>query len=95
MPPTKQSSREPSKASLREMPEIDFSKARVLGRGLHAAKARRSFASVLIERKLFDKFGSEEAIVAALRSFVEAVEAMRGARPKAKRAGAGSTKPAV
>jgi hypothetical protein len=40
---------EPSKRSLREIPEVDFSKAKRLPRGKYAAKARRSFAVALVE----------------------------------------------
>ena len=36
---------EPSRASLREIPEIDLAKVKFLGRGRHVEKARRSFAT--------------------------------------------------
>jgi hypothetical protein len=75
---------EPSKSSLREIPEVDFATARRLPRGKYAEKARRSFAIAIVEPALFARFGSSEAINAALRALVEAADTMK--RPaKAKR----------
>jgi transposase len=42
---------EPSKRSLRDIPELDFTTLRRLPRGRYAAKARRSFAVALVEAK--------------------------------------------
>ena len=61
---------EPSKRSLREIPEVDFGTARQLPRGKYAAKARRSFEVALVEPELFAHFGSSEAINAAPRALV-------------------------
>jgi hypothetical protein len=80
---------EPSKRSLREIPEIDFSKAKRLPRGKYAAKARRSFAVAIVEPELFARFGSSDAVNAALRALVEVAEAVKHPA-KAKRSSSGS-----
>lgn len=67
----------PSKRSLREIPEVDFSKAKRLPRGKYAAKARRSFAIAIVEPELFARFGSSDAVNAALRAVIEAAEAVK------------------
>jgi hypothetical protein len=77
-------STEPSKRSLREIPEVDFTRVKRLPRGRYVEKARRSFAVVIVERALFARFGSSEAINAALRALVEAADTVE--RPaKSKR----------
>ena len=43
---------DPTKRSLREIPEVDFSKAKRLPRGKYAEKARRSFAVAIVEPEL-------------------------------------------
>ena len=68
---------EPTKRSLREIPEVDFGAARRLPRGKYAAKARRSFEVALVEPELFAHFGSSEAINAALRALVDVAAAMK------------------
>jgi hypothetical protein len=75
---------EPSRASLREMPEIDFAKVRTLARGKYAEKARRSFAVALIDPAVFAHFGSSEAVNAALRALIDASKTVR-AVPRAAR----------
>lgn len=70
-------SEEPTKRSLREIPEVDFSAARQHPRGKYPAKARRSFEVALVEPELFSHFGSSEAINAALRALVDAAGAMK------------------
>ena len=85
---------EPTKRSLREIPEVDFSKAKRLPRGKYAAKARRSFAVAIVEPDLFARFGSSEAVNAALRAVVEAADAVK--RPaKTKRSSGGSKRSAA
>jgi hypothetical protein len=74
---------EPSKRSLRDIPEVDFATAIRMGRGKYAEKARRSFAVALVEPAVFARFGSSEAINAALRALVEASENVR--RPEKAR----------
>jgi hypothetical protein len=68
---------EPTKRSLREIPEVDFSKAKRLPRGKYAEKARRSFAVAIVEPELFARFGSSDAVNAALRAVVEAADAVK------------------
>jgi hypothetical protein len=68
---------EPTKRSLREIPEVDFSTAKRLPRGKYAEKARRSFAVAIVEQKLFARFGSSDAVNAALRAIVEAADAVK------------------
>jgi hypothetical protein len=80
---------EATKRSLREIPEVDFSKAKRLPRGKYAAKARRSFAVAIVEPDLFARFGSSEAVNAALRAVVEVADADRSPAP-AKRRSRGS-----
>ena len=83
---------EPSKASLREIPELDFATMRRLPRGKYAEKARRSFEIALVEPEVFAHFGSSEAINVALKALVDAAGAMkpvrkgpRPSRPRRKR----------
>jgi hypothetical protein len=80
---------EPTKRSLREIPEVDFATARRLPRGKYAARARRSFEVALVEPELFAHFGSSEAINVALKALVDAAGAMKrpaSARPRRRRA---------
>ena len=67
---TPKKSDEPSAESLAEMPEIDLSKNRVLGRGRHVG--RRAGELVRIEPELWPHFGSAEAVNKALRDVVDA-----------------------
>jgi hypothetical protein len=75
-------STEPSKSSLREMPEVDFAKATRLPRGKYAEQARRSFAVAIVEPELFARFGSSAAINAALRALVEAADTVKPSKTK-------------
>jgi uncharacterized DUF497 family protein len=77
---------EPSKRSLREIPEIVFATAKRLRRGKYAEKARRSFAVVIVEPALFARFGSSEAVNAALRAVVEAADNVKRPVKSRKRA---------
>lgn len=72
---------EPSKASLKEMPEIDFSTAKVLGRGLYAKRMRESMRYVPVERELFERLGGTEGILNVLRA-VASVAPSKPARKK-------------
>ncbi len=74
---------EPSKSSLREIPEVDVETMRRLPRGKYASKARRSFAVALVEPEVFAYFGSSEAVNAALKALVDAAGVMKP--PKATR----------
>ena len=80
--------REPSAASLRDIPEVDFAKLRRIGRrGRYAHLATGAMVhAVVVEAELWEHFGSAKAVNAALRAFVEAqrlIEAER--RPSKKR----------
>jgi hypothetical protein len=60
---------EPSKESLEEIPETDFSRAI---RPNRYANLRGAFAhAVFLDRELWDHFGSEEKVIEALRLLVE------------------------
>jgi hypothetical protein len=85
---------EPTKRSLRDIPEVDFSKAKRLPRGKYAEKARRSFAVAIVEPELFARFGSSDAVNAALRAVVEAADAVKYPA-KAKRSSRGSKRRAA
>jgi hypothetical protein len=65
--------RDPSKASLRVMPEVDPARQRFLGRGLHRERARRSFATLLVERDVLERLGGEEGVGEILRTLARAV----------------------
>jgi hypothetical protein len=72
---------EPSKPSVREIPEVDFCEAKRLPRGKYAAKARRSVA--IVEPELFARLRSPDAVNVALRALVEPADAVRfPERPK-------------
>ena len=71
---------EPSKQDLRAIPEIDFGRAKRLPRGKYAEKAHRSFAVAILDAELFARFGSSEAIRAALQAVgakLDLVDALR------------------
>jgi hypothetical protein len=85
---------EPSKRSLREIPDVDFTSAKRLPRGKYVARARRSFAIALVEPSLFARFGSSEAVNAALRLVVEAADAVK-APARTRRSGRRATRPAA
>ena len=62
---------EPSRASLREIPEVDFSKLRRGRRGKYAhLMTGRSVHAVVIDPVVWSHFGSAEAINAALKLLV-------------------------
>jgi hypothetical protein len=71
---------EPSRASLREIPEVDLSSARVLGRGRHVEKARRSFEMLVIDRKVLKVLGGEEAVIDILQALAKSITANRRKR---------------
>jgi len=75
--------REPSRASLREIPEIDLSSARVLGRGRLVEKARRSFDSLIVDKRVLKALGGQDAVIAILEVLAKSVQAGRRRRPAA------------
>jgi hypothetical protein len=73
----------PSKASLREIPEIDFSKAKFLGRGLYAKRMRERMRYVPLDRALFERLGGTAGILAILRAIADVAPARPAKRKKA------------
>lgn len=74
---------EPSKASLAEMPEVDFSRAGKLSRGKYAERAQRSLEVVVLDKKLVAALGGPDCIAAILRALADAVG---DKKPKKRRA---------
>jgi aspartate/methionine/tyrosine aminotransferase len=58
---------------------------RRLARGKYAAKARRSFAVALVDPEIFARFGSSEAVNAALRAVLEAADSIMSPKPVPRR----------
>ncbi len=73
-------SREPSRASLREIPEVDVATARIIGRGKHVARAQRSFETVAIDKSLLKLFGGPVALITLLETIAKAVRVGRKKR---------------
>jgi hypothetical protein len=75
---TDEEATEPSAESLEEIPEMDFS------RGIRPnryANLRGDFKqAVFLDRELWDHFGSEEEVLAALRALVEAARHVKAAQ---------------
>jgi hypothetical protein len=74
------STREPSRASLREMPEVDFSSARVLGRGRHVERARRSFETLVVDKQVLKVLGGQDAVIGILEVLAKSIAAGRRKR---------------
>jgi hypothetical protein len=64
---------EPSKASLAEMPEVDFSRLGKLSRGKYAERARRSLEVVVLDKKLVAALGDADRVAGILRALADAV----------------------
>jgi hypothetical protein len=77
------SDREPSAASLREIPEIDLAGYRPVGRGRHTQKARGSFETLVLDKKLVDALGGVERIAEILHAIASA---MMKRKPRRRRA---------
>jgi hypothetical protein len=75
--------REPSKASLAEMPEVDFSRLGKLSRGKYAARSRRSLEVVVLDKKLVAALGGADKVAGILRALADAVGEKK---PKKRRA---------
>ncbi len=65
---------------MREIPEVDLASARVLGRGRHVEKARRSFETLVIDRKVLEVLGGEEAVIDILQTLAKSITAVRKKR---------------
>lgn len=76
-------SAEPSRASLAEMPEVDFSRLGTLSRGKYAERARRSLEVVVLDKKLVVALGGADRVAGILRALAEA---LGDKRPKKRRA---------
>jgi hypothetical protein len=77
-------SRDPSEASLREIPEVSLETHRVLGRGRHVALAERSFEALCIDKKVAKTLGGPDAIRRILETLAESIE--RSRKKKKRRA---------
>ena len=65
------------------MPEIDFSTARVLGRGRHVERAQRSLEVLVLDKKLVASLGGPEKVAGILRALADAIDTKK---PKKRRA---------
>ncbi len=74
---------EPSKASLAEMPEVDFSRAGKLSRGRYADRARRSLEVIVIDKKVVAALGGAERVAGILRALADAISEKK---PRKRRA---------
>jgi hypothetical protein len=74
---------EPSKASLAEMPEVDFSRLGKLSRGRYAERARRSLEVLVLDKKLVAALGGPDRVAGILRAVADAVG---DKKPKKRRA---------
>jgi hypothetical protein len=70
---TTKKSDEPSKASLAETPEVDFSRLGKLSRGKYAERARRSLEVVVLDKKLVATLGGPDRVAGILRAVADAV----------------------
>jgi hypothetical protein len=67
-------SQEPSAASLREIPEIDFSKHKRLERGRYAERARQSLEIFALDKQLVATLGGPDAVREILESLVSGLQ---------------------
>ena len=74
---------EPSKASLAEMPEVDFSRVGKLSRGKYAERARRSLEVVVLDKKVVAALGGADRVAGILRALADAIGEKK---PKKRRA---------
>jgi hypothetical protein len=74
---------EPSKASLAEMPEVDFSRLGKLSRGKYVERARRSLEVIVVDKKLVKALGGPDRVAGILHAIAEALSAKK---PRKRRA---------
>jgi hypothetical protein len=55
------------------MPEVDFSSRRLLGRGRHVNKARQSFETFLVDKKILKALGGQDAVVGILEALAKSL----------------------
>lgn len=79
--------REPTAASLREIPEVDVRRLRrIPGRGRYAHLATGQMVhAVVVDTDLWEHFGSAKSVNAALRAFVEAQRLINAERRGARK----------
>lgn len=74
---------EPSRASLAEMPEVDFTRLGKLSRGKYAERARRSLEVVVLDKKIVAALGGADRVAGILRALADAIGEKK---PKKRRA---------
>jgi hypothetical protein len=74
---------EPSKASLAEMPEVNFSRLGKLSRGKYVERARRSLEVIVVDKKLVKALGGPDRVAGVLHALAEALGEKK---PKKRRA---------
>jgi hypothetical protein len=74
---------EPSKASLAEMPEVDFTRLGKLSRGKYVERARRSLEVIVVDKKLVKALGGPDRVAGILHALAEALGEKK---PKKRRA---------
>jgi hypothetical protein len=74
---------EPSKSSLAEMPEIDFSRVGKPSRGKYAERARRSLEVLVLDKKVVTALGGPDRVAGILRALAAALGERK---PKKRRA---------
>jgi hypothetical protein len=74
---------EPSKTSLAEMPEVDFSRLGKLSRGKYAERARRSLEVIVVDKKLVKALGGPDRVAGVLYALAAALGEKK---PKKRRA---------
>jgi hypothetical protein len=64
---------EPSRASLAEMPQVDFSRLGKLSRGKYVERARRSLEVIVVDKKLVKALGGPDRVAGVLHALAEAL----------------------
>ncbi len=59
------------------MPELDFSKVRIVGRGRHHGKARRSVETIVVDKKIVEALGGIEALADILEALAKSITSAR------------------
>lgn len=73
---TRTPTEEPSPESLAEMPEVDMTRQRVLGRGRHVHR-RTGKRAVFVDEAIASRFESDGEIEEALRALLAAADHVR------------------
>ncbi len=68
---------EPSKASLAEMPELDFSRLGKLSRGKYVERARRSLEVIVVDKRVVKALGGPDRVAGVLHALAEAIGAKK------------------